>query len=136
VVAGVPGAGISAYFYMLAVLAMPFVAAYRVLRAGSLHAGRWSLVASQLSIAAGIAVGLALGAVALGMIVAAPAPSVEQAAQTVHHVGSAVSRFGVALGLGTLAAVMASVYGASLLLSLRQRRAPASDQGGRAPASR
>lgn len=117
-IAGVPGAGISALFYLLAVLAMPFVAGYRAVRARSLAAGRWQLVRRQLAIALGIGAGLVGGGLLLTVLVSgsAPAPTVAQAAQAAWQVGSAFGRLGLLLGLLTLALVLVSVQLAALLV--------------------
>jgi hypothetical protein len=117
VIAGVPGAGISAFFYLLAVLAMPLVALYRVVRARSLAAGQWRLVARQTAVALGIGGGLLLGGAAVTWVVtsAAQSASVEQTTQVVWQAGDTLSRLGIALGVATLLLVLGSVQLAALI---------------------
>lgn len=128
-VAGMPGAGISAIFYLLAALAMPFVALYRASRAGSLGAGRWRLVARQVSIALGIGIGLAIGGWMLGFVIGSPIPpsevlgagsaAVQNAAV---QVGATVGRLGIVFAALTLLLVMSSVKLASVALHWRDAR--------------
>jgi hypothetical protein len=123
-VAGVPGAGISAFFYLIAVLAMPFVAGWRAARARSLGAGRWRLVGRQLVIATGIALGLVAAGVLVALLAASASPAVtaEQAAQVAWQVGSTLSQVGVALGLVTLAAVVGTVQLVAVIDGWRRHR--------------
>lgn len=124
-VAGVPGAGISAFFYLLAVLAMPFVAVFRATRSRSMAAGRWSLVARQVGVGLGIAVGLVVGGALVTLLVASgsPAATAEQTAQAAWQMGSTLSRVGLAVGLVTLVLVMGTVQVAAWVVARRSRGA-------------
>jgi hypothetical protein len=128
-IAGVPGAGISAFFYLFAVLFMPFHAAWRTMRGQPV---RWGLVWRQFAIGAGIVMGLVAGGAAVAAIAAGAAPTgTGQLGQLALEIGMTLGRIGIFLGLGTLALVMGSVQLFSLYEGLRTgsaKRAPASQR--------
>ena len=117
-IAGVPGAGISAFFYLLCVLLMPFHAAWRMARGDN---PRWSLVARQLGIGVGIVVGLITGGAVVAAIAASGgelATQPGQLGQAALDIGLTLGRIGVFLGIATLVLVMGSVQ----LFSVIDRR--------------
>ena len=114
-IVGLPGAGISAFFYLLCVLLMPVHAAWLVARRRPLPPGGWRLIARQWVIAAGIIAVLYLGGLFLGLFVQDHRPVSAAGTEPVDRV---LARVGIWLALGTLALVLLVIQ----LLSLAERR--------------
>jgi hypothetical protein len=123
-IAGVPGAGISAFFYLLCVLAMPFVALRRSLAARSRVGGRWGFVARHVGMAIAIGTSLVAGGWAVSSLLP-PAPPTQGsgaleglAVQT----SLALGRVGLLIGLVTLGLVVGTVYAVAGADKWRRRR--------------
>jgi hypothetical protein len=111
-IAGVPGAGISAFFYLLCVLAMPFVALRRTLAARSSRSGRWGFVSRHVAIGIAIAASLVAGGWAVSSVIPA-APQTQGAGgleQVALQAGLALGRVGLLIGLATLGLVLGTVF--------------------------
>jgi hypothetical protein len=144
---GLPGAGISVFFYLIAILVMPVRALWVVARGGALPAGSLGLVARQWTIAMGIVVviwmtGLALGLAAGDVVVTADAGTVTEApadgAGTIaapadgvvtiaaEPLESALARVGIWITLATLPIILVIIQ----VLSLVTARRPAKRRSG------
>jgi hypothetical protein len=139
VIVGLPGAGISAFFYLLLVLLMPLKLAWRAIRRSGIRRGHVRLTARQLLIGLGI-----LGSFSvIGLVLAAVLPEAPPVVETGGHgdatvvgIARGIARVGVYLGLGTLIAVLVVTRLLSLALSprraipgpLKRRRVPASSR--------
>jgi hypothetical protein len=120
-IAGVPGAGISAFFYLLCVLLMPFSAAWRMARGAN---PRWPMVLRQVAIGGGILAGLVAGGAIVSAIAATGGTPVQpgQVGRLALDIGLTLGRIGIFLGIGTLVLVMGSVQLYALIA--RRRGAP------------
>ena len=120
---GLPGAGISAFFYLLLVLLMPIKLAWQAVRRTGVRPGHLRLTARQMVIGAGIVgsfavIGWVLSAVlpeathtsSGGGAVAAAAVAVERGA----------TRVGIYIGIATLVAVLV----ATQILKMTVKRRP------------
>jgi hypothetical protein len=122
VIVGVPGAGISAIFYLACVVLMPFHTLWCIMTGRELRPDHWRLVARQATIAAGIVVSVAAVGWALGFAAAAPQAAVgSPSAATGEPLDRLLSRVGVYLIVGTLVSVIVAVQVLSILARRRQR---------------
>jgi tetratricopeptide (TPR) repeat protein len=103
--AGLPGTGIGGIFYIASALAMPLREAYRRVRRRA--GGRWRVVAVQLAIAGGILGAMWVTGWLLGIALAAARPIARLG--TSLPPGNVLRIAALALGLGTLAVVLAGV---------------------------
>ncbi|HEV8380544.1 MAG TPA: tetratricopeptide repeat protein [Gemmatimonadales bacterium] len=103
--AGLPGTGIGGIFYLASALAMPLREAYRRVRGRA--GGRWRIVGAQLAIAGGILGAMWLTGLLLGHALAAARPITTPGGAL--PPGNLLRTASLALGLGTLAAVLAGV---------------------------
>jgi hypothetical protein len=122
VIVGLPGAGISAIFYLVCVVLMPFHTLWCIATGRELRPGHWRLMARQAAIAAGIvvavtAVGWALGIGSTAQQAAAGTP-VAGAGEPVDRLLSGV---GVYLTVGTLVSVIVAVQALSVFARRRRR---------------
>lgn len=118
---GLPGAGISAFFYLFLVLLMPFKLAWNAARRVGVRRDQAKLIARQLTIGAGILASFAVIGAVLALILPEPTPVTGPAAAA----GSSavafergIARVGVFLGIATLVGVLAVTQ----LLALTVRR--------------
>jgi hypothetical protein len=126
VIAGLPGAGISALFYLIAVALMPFVGLWRALRGDHRAPGQWRLVVRQLVIATGIVVVLFAAGWVVSMVVpqlAVPGGGGNSVSvsQIAIETGMAFARIGLVAGLVTLMLVLGTVRVIALLDRSRRR---------------
>ena len=123
-IVGLPGAGISAFFYLILILLMPVRLGWQAVRRTGVRGGQLRLIARQLTIGGGI-----LGSfVVIGWVLATVLPIQTQGvdggdmAVAAAAVERGAAQVGVYLGLATLVAVL---IGTQLLaMSLRRRTAP------------
>lgn len=133
-IAGIPGAGIAALFYLLCALAMPFVTLYRLATGRHQHPEGWRIVGRQVAIATGIVLvlvvtGYVVGALLEPLAARPVSADADDGERALAGVDRAIAALGLLLALATLAVVLVAVR----LLALRESRRgparpPASDQ--------
>jgi hypothetical protein len=134
-IVGLPGAGISAFFYLFLVLLMPFKLAWNAARRVGVRPDQARLIARQLLIGAGILASFAVIGAVLAVLLPQPAPVTGPAAAaggTAIAVERGIARVGVYLGIATLIGVLAVTQ----LLALTVRRSTPARFRGRASAAR
>ena len=112
---GLPGVGLGGIFYLLSALLMPLFELARTVR-GRSSPGRWRVVGTQWTLAAGIVTALWGTGWALGQVVPQPAALVAAGASaaTGHNVLRVAT---LGLSLGTLIVVLLGVEIARLILA-------------------
>lgn len=124
---GIPGTGIGGLFYMLSTAALPLREAFRRVRRGAATA-RWSVIALQQFLAAGILGGMWTTGWLLGILFnTARHPLLGAGTATVSHNMWRTATF--ALSLATLTLVLSTVEIVGLVCRRRARVAAELDQG-------
>jgi hypothetical protein len=134
-IVGLPGAGISAFFYLFLVLLMPFKLAWNAARRVTVRREQITLIARQLVIGAGILASFAVIGALLAVLLPEPAPVTGPAAAVggaAVAVERGIARVGVYLGIATLIGVLVVTQ----LLALIVRRSTPALVRGRAPVLR
>lgn len=131
--AGLPGVGIGGMFYVLSAIAMPFHAAYRVVKRrhdpglADEPPVRWRLVFRQLAIALGIVAVLWATGWALGALLAEHPSALGGMESTVsgRTAPNAIKVSALILSFGTMCIVLIAVQVARLILNSRQHKTAA-----------
>lgn len=122
-IVGLPAAGISAVFYLIAAVLMPVVTLWRMARGEAMHPGGWALVARQVAVAAAIIVTVLLTALAIGALLpAAPVDGGGGGEGGAEPALRAVGRIAIWISLGTLALVLIGVRVGAFIVARRDRR--------------
>lgn len=130
-IVGLPGAGISTFFYLLLVAVMPVHALWRMAMGRPLPAGHWRRIARQWAMALGIVgvligVGLLLSLLIDPTSVPAAGPVGQGAPVTTgtQDLVTSVARLGVLVALLTLVLLLSVIQVLAFVSGLRRRRQP------------
>jgi hypothetical protein len=124
-IVGLPGAGISAFFYLFLVLLMPFKLAWNAARRAHVRRDQVKTIIRQLIIGMGILGSFVLIGALLAVVLPQPTPVTGPASAvggTAAAVERGVARIGVYLGIATLVGVL--IVTQVLAMTLKRRAAP------------
>lgn len=120
-IVGLPGAGISAFFYLLLILLMPVRLGWQLVRRSQLQRGHGRLLLRQTAIAVGILASFAVIGLTLEAILPAQPAQITQSSGAAAVQGG-IQKLGAIVAILTLLGLLAVIQLLSMTALLRQAR--------------